>query len=201
MSPNKESKRLHGRHLENRVLSGRTLEGRTLEGRTLGGHVLRGTELPNRAFGAGTEPIYRLPFPDYVIERRAQPTGIYAHEQFPESRYAIDFLLNVDTPILAARGGKVIKIKYDSDRWGLNIQCANEVNYVAIDHGDGTYAEYLHLGKDRVKVQVGQNVEAGELLGYSGLSGCMSAPHLHLNVFKIEDRKAVSIPITFTKLK
>jgi len=43
-------------------------------------------------------------------------------------------------------------------------------------------------------VKEGQAVKTGELLGYTGLSGCMSAPHLHLNVFKIENGKGISVP-------
>ncbi len=137
---------------------------------------------------------YQLPFQATVEKRIVQPTGEYAHENFSESRYAIDFLLDVGTPILASRGGTVFRTKSDSDRHGLDIKLANEVNYVAVNHDDGTFAEYLHLGKDQVEVEEGQKVQAGDLLGYSGLSGCMSAPHLHFNVFKIVDGKAVSIP-------
>lgn len=142
---------------------------------------------------------YCLPFPETVEKRICRPTGEYAHENFAASKYAIDFLLDVDTPILAARGGRVIQIKSDSDKWGLEIILADQVNYVAIDHGDGTYAEYIHLGKDRVEVRVGQEVKVGDLLGYSGLSGCMSHPHLHFNVYIIIDGKGVSIPPVFMK--
>ena len=145
------------------------------------------------------QPEYRLPFPETVEKKIVRPTGEYAHENFPESRYAIDFLLDVDTPILTARGGRVIRIKSDSDKHGLDAKLANEANYVAINHGDGTYAEYIHLGKDRVEVREGQDVNAGNLLGYSGLSGCMSHPHLHFNAFKVEDGKGVSIPVEFTE--
>lgn len=143
------------------------------------------------------QPEYRLPFPETVEKRIGRPTGEYAHENFPESTHAIDFILNVGTPILAARGGRVIQQKSDSDNWGLDVALANEANYVTIDHGDGTYAEYIHLGKERVEVRVGQDVRTGDLLGYSGLSGCMSAPHLHFNAFKIEDGNGVSIPVEF----
>jgi len=144
------------------------------------------------------KPDYILPFPDSLETRIVKPTGKFAHENFPESRHAIDFLLDAGTIILAARGGKVINTKSDSDKWGLDANLANEANYVAIDHGDGTYTEYIHLGKDRVVVQKGQEVEVGDLLGYSGLSGCMSEPHLHFNAYIIEDGKAISIPVEFT---
>jgi len=138
---------------------------------------------------------YKYPLPENIEIKMVQPTGEYAHENFIESRYAIDFLIDVGTPVLAARDGKVFKIKTDSDRWGLDKSLANEVNFVAIDHGDGTYAEYLHLRKDRVMVKEGQQVKEGDLLGYTGLSGCMDAPHLHFNLFKVENGKGISIPV------
>ena len=140
---------------------------------------------------------YKLPFPKAIRKKIIRPIGEYTHENFLESKYAIDFILDVDTPILAARSGKVIKTKFDSNKYGLNIKLADKANYVAINHGDETYAEYIHFGKDKVEVQEDQDIKTGDLLGYSGLSGCMSRPHLHFNVFKIKDKKSVSIPVKF----
>ena len=136
---------------------------------------------------------YQYPLQKSVEVKITQPTGEYSHENFPESKYAVDFLADVDTPVLAARDGMVWKIKNDSNKWGLDKNLANEVNFVAIDHGDDTYAEYLHLGKNRVIVEEGQKVKTGDILGYTGLSGVMDKPHLHFNVFKIDNGKSVSI--------
>lgn len=124
----------------------------------------------------------------------AKPTGEYAHENFPEIAHAVDFLVDVGTEVIAVKGGKVIDVKSDSDKYGLDKRFAGEANVVTVDHGDGTYAEYVHLGKDKVTVKEGDRIEEGALLGYSGLSGCMSEPHLHLNIAKIVKGKAVSIP-------
>ena len=143
--------------------------------------------------------LYQLPFPDNIEQKTSRPSGIYAHENFPESKYAVDFLIDVGTPILAARSGCIWKVKEDSDKWGLNPQFASKANFVAIDHEDGTYAEYIHLKKNSIVVSVGQDVLTGDLLGYSGLSGCMDFPHLHFNVFKIENGKGVSIPFDFSE--
>jgi murein DD-endopeptidase MepM/ murein hydrolase activator NlpD len=144
---------------------------------------------------------YRLPFPEEIEEKRVSSTGKYAHENFPESRHAIDYLLDVGTPILASRRGIVLKTESRFGEGGIDLEFANQVNHVTIDHKDGTYAEYLHLGQNQVTVKEGQEVETGDLLGYSGLSGCMSHPHLHFNVSKINDGKAVSIPFKFKNSK
>jgi len=84
-------------------------------------------------------------------------------------------------------------------KYGLDKDLADDANFVAIVHKDQTYDEYLHLGKDSVVVTTGQKVSRGDVLGYTGLPGCMSAPHLHLNVFKTKGGKAVSIPISLSR--
>ncbi len=140
---------------------------------------------------------YNLPFPSNVQKRVGRPTGEYAHENFPECRYAVDFIMETETPILATRSGKVFRIKSDSDIWGLDKELANEANYVCIQHDDDIYSEYVHLKKDSVPLLEGQEVSQGDIIGFTGLSGCMSTPHLHFNVFKIEDGQAISIPVDF----
>lgn len=140
---------------------------------------------------------YRYPLPDDVEIQMHQPEGEYAHENFPESRYAIDFLVDIGTPVVAVEKGKVVLVKSDFDEWGLDKELAEKANLVALKHEGNVYTEYLHLGKDKVAVQEGQEVEAGDILGYTGYSGCMSAPHLHLNAFKVESGKGVSIPVEF----
>ncbi len=142
---------------------------------------------------------YQLPFSKDIKFKIAKPEGKYAHEKYPEIRYAVDFIIPIGTPVLAIRAGKVIDLKDDSDEWGTDLSFVDKVNFVAIDHQDGTYAEYLHLGKDKIKVKKGDKVKTGDLLGYAGLSGCMDMPHLHLNVFKIKNGKAISISVKFDK--
>lgn len=137
---------------------------------------------------------YKIPLPKNVNVEAVSPKGKYVHENFPESKYAVDFLVDIGTPVLAAHRGVVFKMKSDSNRWGLDKKFLNDVNFVAINHRDGTYAEYLHLGKDKVVVKNGDEVKAGDVLGYTGYSGVMDIPHLHFNVFKIEEGKGVSIP-------
>lgn len=145
------------------------------------------------------KPKYQLPFSKDIKFKIAKPEGEYAHEKYPEIRYAVDFIVPVGTPVLAIRAGKVIDLKDDSDKWGTDLSFVDKVNFITIDHQDGTYAEYLHLGKDKIKLKKGDKVKTEDMLGYTGLSGCMDEPHLHLNAFKIIKEKAISIPIKFEK--
>ena len=146
------------------------------------------------------ESKYQLPFPKSVKFKIAKPKGDYAHENFPEIKYAIDFVVPVDTPVLAIKSGKVTNLGDDSNEWGLDFnKYADKANFVEIEHKDGTFAEYLHLGKDKVKVKIGDKVKASDLIAYTGLSGLMDGPHLHLNVFRARNGKTISIPIELEK--
>jgi len=140
---------------------------------------------------------YKIPFPKDIKFKIAKPTGDYAHENYSEIRYAIDFVVPIDTPVLAIKGGRVISLKDDSNEWGIGSCFFDKVNFVVVDHKDNTYSEYLHLGKGKVKVKKGDEVKVGDLLGYTGLSGCMDGPHLHLNLLKRKNGKFISIPIKF----
>lgn len=53
-------------------------------------------------------------------------------------------------------------------------------NSVVIDHGVGVFSGYHHLSS--VAVGVGQFVSQGNLVGYSGMSGLATGPHLHWEV-------------------
>ena len=53
--------------------------------------------------------------------------------------------------------------------------------YVEVRHADNTVTRYCHL-QHRPLVNVGQQVAAGQVLGYAGMSGNASAPHLHFEV-------------------
>lgn len=51
-------------------------------------------------------------------------------------------------------------------------------NCVYLDHGFGLYSSYFHLNK--IVVEEGRIIYAGELLGFSGSTGISTGPHLHL---------------------
>ncbi|HYX31174.1 MAG TPA: hemopexin repeat-containing protein [Pyrinomonadaceae bacterium] len=55
-------------------------------------------------------------------------------------------------------------------------------NYIVIDHGDGTFATYWHLGRHGVRVKVGDKVERGDWIAVSGNTGNSSQPHFHFDV-------------------
>ena len=55
-------------------------------------------------------------------------------------------------------------------------------NFVLIDIGAGSYALYAHMIPDSVRVNVGDKVRAGQVIGLLGNSGNSDAPHLHFHI-------------------
>ncbi|MGO4913461.1 peptidoglycan DD-metalloendopeptidase family protein [Leeuwenhoekiella sp. W20_SRS_FM14] len=77
-----------------------------------------------------------------------------------------DFAGAVGTPIMATANGTVTKSEY---RGGNG-------NYVKIRHNKTYETQYLHMSKRAVKV--GQRVSQGDVIGYIGMTGNTSGPHV-----------------------
>ena len=97
---------------------------------------------------------------------------------------AVDIGLEVRTPVLAPLKGKVIRVRDDSDQYGQDKKYSKLGNVINIKHKHGEISELIHLEKGSALVRVGDDVEEGQQLAVTGLSGWMSAPHLHWLVFK-----------------
>ena len=54
-------------------------------------------------------------------------------------------------------------------------------NYVVIDHNNGYMTLYAHMS--RIATKVGQVVERGEVIGYVGMTGSATGPHVHYEVW------------------
>lgn len=117
--------------------------------------------------------IYQLPFIGDVDIRPAP----YHFEQLWQ-RNAVDFALNVGKPILAVENGLVFKVVDGNGIGKPNKKYSNLANLIMIEHQHGEYSCYVHLKKG-ILVDEGQQVKAGRVIGYSGLSGYTTYPHLH----------------------
>jgi len=144
--------------------------------------------------------IYRLPYAIGTSHMVSQGYNGITHTG--HSQYAVDFKMDVGTKVYAARSGIVVKTKDDSDKRGFSKAFAKYGNYVTILHNDGTFGTYYHLKKGGVLVDVGERIERGDAIGYSGNTGYTSGPHLHFAVFKaLESLKTKSIPVKFISVK
>lgn len=55
-------------------------------------------------------------------------------------------------------------------------------NYVKIQHEGGEVTVYYHLKTGSVKVSVGDNVKAGQVIGFMGSTGNSTGAHLHFGI-------------------
>jgi murein DD-endopeptidase MepM/ murein hydrolase activator NlpD len=99
--------------------------------------------------------VYSLPYRPGSAYRVTQGYGgRFSHTG--ANQYAIDWNMPEGTPVLAARGGLVVKTKDDSDRGGGRPEYDRFNNYVLIRHDDGTLGQYCHLQKGSVTTVPGQ---------------------------------------------
>ena len=82
----------------------------------------------------------------------------------------LDFSAEPGTPVRAANAGRVLAAR----RFVL------PGNAVFLDHGEGVITSYFHMSA--LRVQPGQMVERGEVVGLVGSTGRSTGPHLHWSV-------------------
>lgn len=96
-----------------------------------------------------------------------------------------DFRAKEGTPVVAMNRGIV--------RLGRTYQVYGDT--VIIDHGFGLHTVYMHFSK--IKVNEGELVKKGQVIGLSGQTGYAGGPHLHLSVWL--DKVSID-PMKFTEL-
>lgn len=82
--------------------------------------------------------------------------------------------------VIAALDGTVETV-VNSYPEGRN-ESAGYGNYVKIKHNDGNSTIYAHMYLDSIKVNVGDHVEQGQVLGKMGNSGNSTGTHLHFEI-------------------
>ena len=99
---------------------------------------------------------------------RLNPTGK------PRTRWhkGIDYAAPVGTLVFAAGDGIIVQ-RYTSDSYG---------NYLRIRHSNGFSTAYAHMHRFAKKVQVGNKVKKGQVIGEVGSTGRSTGPHLHFEV-------------------
>ena len=90
------------------------------------------------------------------------------------SHIGTDIACAEGTPILAAADG-VVTVANGLDSWG-----GSYGYYIQIDHGGGIETLYAHCSS--ICVTTGQQVQAGQVIGYVGHTGRVTGNHLHWEV-------------------
>jgi murein DD-endopeptidase MepM/ murein hydrolase activator NlpD len=128
---------------------------------------------------------YRLPYGDAESYPVIQGYGSRLSHRGTE-HYTVDFGMPVGTPVQAARDGVVALAEDSHDVGCWREECGRLANFIVLLHADGTTGEYFHLRRGSAQVKLGQRVERGELLAFSGNTGYTTAPHLHFGVYRTE---------------
>jgi murein DD-endopeptidase MepM/ murein hydrolase activator NlpD len=141
--------------------------------------------------------LYNFPFKKRKRYKLIQGWGGKFSHNNPKSFHALDFKMNIGEPVHAARAGIVVR---SIDKYTKNggRELRNFANTIILKHEDNTFAYYVHLKPGGSLVKVGQKIEKGELIGYSGNTGFSTSPHLH---FVVRDGNANSVPFYFKGYK
>ena len=140
----------------------------------LGGFAQGGGELMNP--DSTRTPTGTLQWPLPVAGTITSPFG---HRIDPltgevSSHTGTDIACAEGTPILAAADG-IVTVANGLDSWG-----GSYGYYIQIDHGGGLETLYAHCSS--ICVTTGQQVQAGQVIGYVGHTGRATGSHLHFEV-------------------
>jgi murein DD-endopeptidase MepM/ murein hydrolase activator NlpD len=104
---------------------------------------------------------YIAPLTHYI-----QTQGIHGYN-------AVDLAAPTGTPILAAADGEVIVAREGGWNGGYG-------SYVVITHDNGSQTLYAHMSK--VAAYDGEDVVQGQVIGYVGMTGDTTGPHVHFEI-------------------
>ena len=105
-----------------------------------------------------------------------EPPRVYQGVQYAHFHDAIDFGTRLGQPVVAAADGRVTFVGHLSD--GAMV--------VIVAHAGGLVSVYAHLDDTfaRPPVRIGDSVKANQVIGFVGLTGITTGPHLHFSVLR-----------------
>ena len=135
--------------------------------------VIPGAMRPNILQPSSLGFVWPVEYPDVTTE--------FGERNFAQSFHTgIDMAVPIDSPVRAAADGIVLKT-------GLAVPGRPSASYgmmVVVANGPTTATLYAHLqSRGRVPpVAQGQVVKRGQIIGYVGMTGLTSGPHLHFEI-------------------
>ena len=119
-----------------------------------------------------SQPPTTLDFIMPVSGRLSSPFGLRRFfNNLPRKPHSgLDIAVPKGTPVKAPLAGEVI----ETGNFFFN------GNSIFIEHGQGLVTMYCHL--DTIKVEKGQHVAQGDIIGTTGMTGRATGPHLHWGV-------------------
>jgi murein DD-endopeptidase MepM/ murein hydrolase activator NlpD len=99
----------------------------------------------------------------------------------------VDYAAPTGTPVMAIGDGKVILRKRDTVNGRM----------IKIRHNSVYASAYLHLNGFAAGIRVGSTVRQGQIIGYVGMTGRATGPHLHFAMYrdgKYVDPRRINVP-------
>lgn len=105
-------------------------------------------------------------------------TSGFSHRRFHpvlkyfRPHYGVDYGAPIGTPVMTTADGVVIEARFK----------AGEGNFIRIRHSSKYDTCYLHLSRFAKGLKKGTRVQQGDIIGYVGMTGLASGPHLDYRV-------------------
>lgn len=147
--------------------------------------------IPGSCSGGSTDTIdgeWALPGPRELID--ADPSVLTKpHHDYP----AWDWIIPINTPIYAVRGGRVTAVRQWPHNWwtrGCSVNSAGcQTCGVGVTVVDSSGMRWTYCHGTNLTVSVGDQVAAGRQVMWSGNSGRSGTPHLHLEIRTAEGER------------
>lgn len=122
----------------------------------------------------------------YVTQQFGAKTG--PHRTYASGHSGTDFRARTPVPAYAMADG-VVKGVGDTDQ-----ACpgASFGKWIFIEYSNGLSSTYGHMSL--IKVSEGQRVARGEVVGYTGGTGRVTGPHLHVSLYSASGVKVDTVP-------
>jgi murein DD-endopeptidase MepM/ murein hydrolase activator NlpD len=91
------------------------------------------------------------------------------------SHHGVDYAAPTGTPVYSVADGKIVKKAYQRGGGG---------RYVKIKHNSTYTTCYMHFSRYAKGIKIGARVKQGQTIGYVGMSGIATGPHLDYRVYK-----------------
>ncbi len=111
----------------------------------------------------------RAPVQFSRISSRFNPSRRHPVLNTIRAHRGVDYAAPVGTPVRAAGEGRV---RFVGRQGGYG-------NVIELEHGSGVVTVYGHLSRFASQMRRGQRVELGQVIGFVGMTGLATGPHLH----------------------
>lgn len=155
--------------------------------------------LPSRGAGVLDSPLSRPVLATCTTSMKQDPQTNCLTQYFGYTAFAVaggyngsghngvDFRAEVGAPVFAAEDG-VITAAGDTD---IGCRRASYGKWILVRHANNLTTLYAHLSG--IGVSAGEQVRRGDRIGYAGMSGYATGPHLHFSVFATQGVRVENI--------